>query len=406
MSTESAYYEVVENQQRIAWARAEAWREAESLQARARLFADRAKEVGLKYGLDVAKLVHSLPQRPAESAGLGEIETFVAALRAHCIAAEGELARAVANAETRLLLTEITKHIVGNIVPSDELFSLPSRSRTADNTPAMPLRSEDEARLLVREVGSILGRLSGHVAPADRENLKQLAAEVLQAGESGQARALALELRLRVQTANEKAEKITRDAERAAVSRVTLRGLEGDDVATVALELLKVERKELPLTDALVRRVEDVERAARARANRAYAAEVIREELERLGYEVEEGFTSLFIEGGQAHVRKARLEDYRVLIGAEPATDQLHVQLARLGLRGEALSQQQELRDRDTEEKWCKDFVQMRQALDRRQIATRVVRRVPAGSQPICILDQVDAHIGRRREEPMSKRRT
>lgn len=406
MSTESAYYEVIENQRRIELARAEAWREAESLQARARSLADRAKEAGRKYGLEDAKFTHSVPRRPAESGGLGEIEAYVAALRAHCTAVEGELARAVVVAETRLLLTEIAKHTAGSVVPNDELFSLPSRNLAADRTPAMPLRSEGEVKLRDREVVGILGRLSGHVAPADRENLKRLAAEVLREGESGQARTLALDLRLRVQTANEKAEKATRDTERAVALRVTLRGLEGDDVTTVAVELSKVERQELPLTDVLVRRAEEVERTARGRANRAYAAEVIREELERLGYEVEEGFTSLFIKGGQAQLRKAGLEDYRVLMGAEPATDQLHVQLARFGRQGEAFSQQQELRDRETEEKWCQDFAHMRQALDRRRIATRVVRRVPAGAQPICVFDGVDAHIGRRREEPMAKRRT
>ena len=405
MSTESAYYEVIENQQRIERARVEAWGEVGVLEARARLLADRAMEVGLKYGLEDPGLAHTVPKRPAESADLGEIETHVAALRGHCIAVEGELDRAVATAEMHLLMAEIAKHIGGNVVSSDELFSLPSRSFAADNTTAIPLRSEDDAKFREREVGSILRRLSGDVHPTDRADLKQLATEVMLAEESGRAQTLALELRLRVQTATEKAEKIARNAERAAQLRVALRGLEGDDVATIASELSQVERKELPLADTLVRRAEEVASAARARMNRNYAAKVIREELERLGYEVEEGFTSLFIEGGQAQARKAQLGDYRVLIGTERATDQLHVQLARLSQRGEALSKQQELRDRDTEEKWCKDFAQVRQALDRRRIATRVVRRVPAGSRPIRILDQPGAHAERRREDTMAKRR-
>jgi hypothetical protein len=108
----------------------------------------------------------------------------------------------------------------------------------------------------------ILGRLSGNVTSDERLAIERLAAELAQLPDQGRAESLALELRLRAQRANERAEAAVQDAKQATTLRARLRGLEGDDVATVTAALAKVERREQALTEALVRRVEAIEKAA------------------------------------------------------------------------------------------------------------------------------------------------
>lgn len=397
MSKESATYEVLENLRRIERARAQAWGEAHALEAQLQSLQARVEEAKAKYGQDVFTTQTPFPSQPTDSCGLSEIETYVTALRAHLAAVEGQLGRAIATAEIRLLLAEIAVRTAGKDAPADDLSSMPHRhTETAGGSGAPPASRRDRTRRK-SDAMRLLSRLSGLVPEHERRDLERFATEIAQELDGGRAETLALELRLRVQRANEKAEKTARDAERAAALRAWLRGLEGDDVTRVTEELLKVEERKMALTDALARRAEEVERTARIRSNETYAAEVIREELQRLGYEVDEEFTSLFIEGGKTQLRKAGAKDYRVLFDVEPATGRIHGQLARLGRPGEPLSQQQQLRDRETEEEWCRDFAKLRQEIERRHVAIRVVRRVPAGSQPLQIIDREESQSRQKR---------
>jgi hypothetical protein len=394
LSKESATYEVLENLRRIERARAQAWGDAHTLEAQLRSLEARIKEAKAKYSPDVFRIQTQFPSRPAESCGLTEIETYVTALRTHGASVEGQLGRAMAIAEMRLLLTEIAVRTGGKDAPADDLFDLPHRHAETPEAPDAPPTSQHDRTRRKEEVMRVLSRVSGLVPVHERSDLERFATEIAQEPDAGRAETLALELRLRVQRATEKA---ARDAERAAALRVRLRGLEGEDVTRITAELAKVEERKIALTDALVRRAEEVERTGRVRANQIYAAEVIREELQRLGYEVEDEFASLFVEGGKTQLRKAETEDYRVLLDVEPATGRIHGQLARFGRVGEIVSQQQQLRDCETEEKWCRDFAQLRQEIERRHLAIRVVRRVPAGSQPIQIIDRKESESRQRR---------
>jgi hypothetical protein len=397
LSKESATYEVLENLRRIERARAQAWGEAHTREAQLRSLEARVEEAKAKYGPDLFRIQTQSPSRPSESCGLSEIEIYVTVLRARQSAVEGQLGRAIATAEMRLLLTEIAARAGGKDIAADDSFALSRRyAETAGASRVPPAPQHDRTRR-EEEVVRILNKLPALVPADERRDLERFATEIIQEPYPERVETLALELRHRVQGATERAENVARAAERAAALRVRLRGLEGEDVTRVTEELVKVEKREIALTDALVRRAEAVEQTARIRANQTYAAEVIREELQRLGYEVDEEFTSLFIEGGEEQLRKAGARDYRVLFDVEPATGRIHGQLARLVRPGEHVPQQQQLRDREIEEEWCRDFAQLRKTLERRHVAIRVVRRVPAGSQPIQIIDRKESESRQRR---------
>jgi hypothetical protein len=381
MSSEEASYEVIENLRRIEQARMEAWDEARTLETAARGLADRVEAACRKYGQGIVVVGRDLPARPAHSVGLREVEAYVGALREYCNVVQEGLGRAIATAETRLLLAEIGKHAARQPSQSDDLFGVPRRHMDAAEAPdrEVPPRSDKADR--EREVMRVLGRLNGTVPEPHRRDMERLAAEIVQMADSGRAAALASELRLRVQRANENAEAKARDIARATAAREGLRGLDGDDVTAVISELNDVERGQSPLTEALLLRAQQVEQAARARADRNYAADVIREELARLGYEVEEDFASLFVSGGEAHIRKPQLPDYRVVMQLDSAAARMDVRLTRLGRPGEPLSQEQRLRDGQTEESWCRDFAELRKAVERRKVASRVLRRAVKKSE-------------------------
>jgi hypothetical protein len=375
----------------------QAWSEARALEARSRTLADQIQVARRKYSQEFPELGRGAPGRPAEASALTEITTYVAALRSHCETCEEGLRRAIATSETQLLLAEIAKHTAGKLVPTDTLFSSPRRREHEAEAPAVPNSLEIDRQRRESEVMRILRRLSGHTPSDERKDLERLAAELVQLPNQGHAETLALELRLRVQRANERAEAAAWDAERAAVLRARLHGLEGDDVAAVTAALVRVEQHEQALTEALVRQAEEVERVARVREDQAYAAEVLREELTRLGYVVEEDFATLFVQGGQMYLHKPELKEFRVVMQIDPTASRMDARLARLGRAGESVSHQQRLRDQEMEEAWCHDFARLLAAVGKRQVAGRVVQRVLPGKKPVQVIEQADLERHRRR---------
>lgn len=400
MSSESTAYEVIENQRRIERARAQAWKEARSLEDRARSLLDRGKELRARYGQDIESLGNNFLTQPAESCGLPEIDTYVAALQAHCTAVEEKLSRAIASAETRRLLAVLAERGKDDVMSADELF-MPPTGHMRGVAHAVATKNERKDR--ENEVTRILSVLSRSLSAEERKEVGYLAAKIIQAPSANRAEALALQLRLQVQQSNERARRAAENAQRAAKLRARLWGLEGDDVDSVNAELVMVEQGGQPLTDALLRRVEEVEKMVRDRTDQQYVAEVIREELTRLGYDVEDTFATLWVKGGQAYLRKPELREYRVVMRVEPETARLDVRLARIGRMSELVSQQQKLRDHETENALCHDLAQLRELLRRRQIASRLLRRAPAGSQPIQIIEHEARE--RRRDEPAAMRR-
>ena len=119
-------------------------------------------------------------------------------------------------------------------------------------------------------------------------------------------------------------------------------------------------------------------------AARRYAQQVIGETLTELGYEVEPGFSTLFVEGGVAHIQKPEWGDYYVRLRVKPEVGDLNLNVVRVG--GDdcaAVSNEQARRDREMEEQWCAAHRTLLDRLEARGIASRQTRALTPGALPV-----------------------
>jgi hypothetical protein len=141
-------------------------------------------------------------------------------------------------------------------------------------------------------------------------------------------------------------------------------------------------------------------------AARRYAQQVIGETLAELGYEVEPDFSTLFVEGGVAHIQKPEWGDYYVRLRVKPDVGNLNLNVVRVG--GDdyaAVSNEQARRDREMEEQWCAAHRTLLERMEARGIASRQTRALAPGALPVQTV-QPDAiqQPGRMRRRPQGLR--
>ena len=380
---------------------AEAWVEADAIERRKNNLEQRAEAVAER-GLIESRT--QPPRRPAESAQLGEIRAYVVEMKAYCDIVEDALGRANVDAERSALLAEIGSQ-ASESGSEDDLFAARQGHVASIDAAAIPGASsrdgEEGEDVAKQETSRVLGGLSEAVSPNERDALERIAASFVEAEASkqhGRAKTLLIELRVGVQQANESAalasDEAAQEAERVAVLKEKLRGLEGSDVREIVDEIARMEREEAPLTVAFAVRAKQVGRAARERADRAYAAEVMREELERLGYEVGGDFESVFVAGGEKLVRKPRAGDYGVVVEVYGA--QVHVEPVRIGQPFAERPRRAQPEDLEAGKACCQDFRRMRAAMKERGVTNKVSRIDPVGSQPLRMVASEPVGSGQR----------
>ena len=247
----------------------------------------------------------------------------------------------------------------------------------ADATVAAPDKAEREAIIerLLQDAGE-------SVAEPEIVDCARLAIE---AEQGVRFETLRNELRYRIQKRKDAARARNKEILMAARLRDRLAGLEGEEVATLARELRRVEEGEISMRPSLASEVEAAVNAARSRADREYAATVLREELTRLGYLVEEGFESLFVSGGKLRLHKPDLREYHVVMSVNPVKGSLGAYVARTGEANQKLSEERRYRDREMEETWCKDLRVLLTESERKGIHTQITEQLAPGQQAVVV---------------------
>ena len=347
------------------------------------------------------------PQRPSESSYVSAIQTYVERMKAHCASVEDELIRYSIDAERSALAAELGAHLETGSMSADDLFSRPGptvEGHGCDSVASPGPSAEERVTAVKKECVRVLDRLSTGVSAGERDALDRIAEKASQAQAGNQperARTLLLELRLGVQWANERWE---RDAEHVALLRQELRGLDGADVRAVVDEIARIERGERRFTAEVDARAREASAAARARADLEYAATVMREEIGKLGYQVEEGFASLFVEGGRTVARKTGEPGYGVVV--DVVEGEFSVEPVRVGCSGSAGSKERRRRrDLEFERRWCQDFAQARAAMNDRGVATGIMRRQRAGARALEVVRDEKKRTGRKRGRTDGSRR-
>ncbi len=121
-------------------------------------------------------------------------------------------------------------------------------------------------------------------------------------------------------------------------------------------------------------------------AARRYTQQVMSETLAALGYDVEPGFATLFVEGGVAHIQQPDWGDYYVRLRVKPEVGDLNLNVVRVSEDRAAASQEQARRDREMEEHWCAAHRELLQRLAVRGIVNQPLRAHAPGELPMqCI---------------------
>ena len=382
VSKEHAWW-VEMNARRLA-----AWREArELLCRRARFEAEYPESRGAlaEWGQP--------PKPPPESCSSERIQRYVRRLRSHCLTTEGRLKRRRKELERRSRQQDETRSFLlagfeAGPAATPEVDGL-SEAPASDpeEAAAGPTGSPDAPPDALpgaaeRDALRLMSRLSAEVPAAERGALEELAAGIDAEEHPARARTTLLELRLGVQRANDRAEKAKVEADRRLAEAVEdlrekIRGLSGEGVDEISAELDLVEQGRAPLDGGLPARVDAVAASATERSDREYVGEAMREELERLGYVVEEGFDSVFSEGGSTLLKKTGEEELGVVV--DVAGNGIDVEPVRIAAAGRRSAAEGARRDEELESGWCRDFQEIREGMAGRGVPLRVGRRFPVG---------------------------
>lgn len=363
-----------------------------------------ANELAQQRGLNQQFRSDSLT-KPNSEATLHDIEQYIHSLRHSINGLRDKLNQAIITHEASFLLAVLNSK--GAIKTTSAAEALASRLSGAGSSGIVQATAPAELDVDQRRIRVLatLERLTSDVNESERLAIKSLASDLALTAEKSRFDGLELEIRRRIQHANEAARRARAQADHAARLLVQLRGLQGPEVDAMVTELKAVERRERSMAPDLDHRIEAAVQEARERADQEYVAEVVSEELARLGYEVDAGFATLFVSGGVIHLNKPQHKEYGVRLQASPETSHLEISVVREGFAGEPLTNERKIRDREMEELWCADFARVLTIMGKRGVSGRVVKRVRPGSQPVAIVEPKRSLKRATREQPLTAKR-
>lgn len=325
-------------------------------------------------------LASALPATPA-AAGPGDDDTVLASQLRELEAAARTL---------EVLLASAGASYAGQVKAS---LASGARTATVDEVlAAYALQRQMRAHLPEEEVeqfrataARVLARLdleSGAPLPSELEALAQA---IVLAPSLARAEALATELRLAVQRHRE-----ARSAQAAETARAQalLAELPEDAPAPLLRALEAVAAGAARLDSRLRAAAEsllDELAADRSRDAEATAAFVLQESLRDLGYTVDDIESTLFVDGGTVHFRRAGWESYFVRMRVAPVERTVNFNVVRA--RGAEDSAERRRQDALAEDRWCAEFPRLMETLAARGLALDVTRRLDAGALPVQVVD-------------------
>lgn len=113
--------------------------------------------------------------------------------------------------------------------------------------------------------------------------------------------------------------------------------------------------------------------------------------LASLGYEVNEGMATAWVQGGKVVLRKAANPDYGVELGGGTKSDRLQVRAVAFG---GAQSPRNASRDRDMEAVWCSEFERLKTLFSASGGGIEIEHALPVGAAPLKVVDDPKGHEG------------
>lgn len=238
---------------------------------------------------------------------------------------------------------------------------------------------DDEALTRLRaEADRLMSRLPAGAEASTWERAASLRALVDRAESPSGARTAADQLRVEV-------EESCRAAEAAAARRTRAQDLLSDladagvDDPSLEARLVAVLTGLQDLDDVTRFTAERTLAAASDRREAAFVSDAVADVLQGLGYRVEQGFDTVFLERGHAHFRRREWGDHAVRIRLDAARDELSFNVVRED--GAAAGDRE--RDRQVEDSWCSELPTLLSALASRGVDATVRRHTEPGQLPV-----------------------
>lgn len=309
----------------------------------------------------------------------GRLEGFVRSLEGDLMKAETTLRnageQAKANEEFRSATRNAAELSEGSASTAEEAMR-----RFVESRAAKPSGSSMTDRRA--EIDRILGRQGLGNWREATPKLESLVMEALSVESENRFSALTTEIRLQVQEMNRREEGRKASAEKA---KALLDFLEseipsGEEPLKQRLELVRVGA--IPFSDDF----EKIARSAVAKAEaaatasiHASAADIVKETLADLGYDVAPIEETLFAKGGKVYFRKAGWKDYCVRLTVRPDESKINFNVVRIA--GQESSSREA--DIEAENAWCSGYQQFVDTLAARGLDTELTRHLPVGAVPV-----------------------
>lgn len=234
-----------------------------------------------------------------------------------------------------------------------------------------------------RELDAILSSLNADAADA----LPGLLGFVESTGRATRVdeRVLLTQIGERVASFNRRELDVRRQVSRARDLLLALIGVAGEDAAELRRRLVAVVDARAPFPDGAEALVDEVVERQRSSEDRAYVADMLRESLVHLGYEVGSSFATDLLRGTPALVDRAGWSEHAVEI-VLTATDKMVMSVVREGDPGRAGTDADRRRDEEVEVEFCSTVGPVLDDLATRGIDTEPVRSHPAGANPVRIV--------------------
>lgn len=241
---------------------------------------------------------------------------------------------------------------------------------------------------------SRLERAAGEALPI---RIESLAREMLHAHDAARAEALAADLRLEIQRANQRRQQQKVDAEEATL----LLGQLADELPVeLRAELERVAAGvgllDEPTRTAIRMAVEQIT-AARKLEEQESIALVLEQSLRDLGYDVDDIGQTLFVSGGVVHFQKQAWHNYHVRMRVNTADQTVNFNVVRAQSSGDAA--QDKRLDYMAEDRWCAEFPSLLKTLEARGVKLNVTRLLQAGEVPVQVVDAATLPAARVEEE-------
>jgi hypothetical protein len=293
-------------------------------------------------------------------------------------------------------------------LPVDEVFNAKTRAALLAEQPntmqLITVYAQQQARkskLTAAEAGHyqslsfhLLARLEQDADASLPTRIEFLARELLQAYDVARAEAVAADLRLAIQQANQQRQQQVADA---AEARTLLTQLA--DAVPVELRItLEAIAAGVRLFDQATRDLANATlanvNAEREREQQEAIGVVLEQSLRDLGYEVSDIDQTLFVSGGMVHFQKPAWHNYHVRMRVNPKDQTVNFNVVRPKDDTTADKRQDYL----AEDRWCSEFPTLLKTLAARGVKLNVTRLLQAGEVPVQAVDPATLPVMKQEE--------